>query len=102
MSDKAELMEKVMDTYDVQFRPSYSGWQSVRCPNDYGHANGDKNPSARLNLTLGGFACHGCEMRGDAYSVVMQMEGVDFVAAKEMLGGVEVAASVGGDREYLI
>ena len=80
----------MLDRYDVRYQQHRSGWQSVRCPNEFGHARGDENPSARLNLTLGLLTCMGCELNGDAYTVVMVVEGVDFLAAKEQLGNPEV------------
>jgi hypothetical protein len=79
-------MIQVLDTYQVDFRWNAAGWQSVSCPNEFGHANYDQNPSARLNLTLGLMRCMGCDLNGDAYTVVMTVEGVDFLAAKARLG----------------
>ena len=89
MTDKPELMVSLLDEYDVRYENHRSGWQSVRCPNEFGHARGDENPSARLNLTLGLIRCMGCDLNGDAYSVVMVVEGVNFLTAKERLGNPE-------------
>lgn len=87
--DKPSLMLTVLDLYDVRFSQHRSGWQSVRCPNEFGHANYDQNPSARLNLTLGLMRCMGCELNGDAYTVLQVVENIDFLAAKEKLGNPE-------------
>ncbi len=86
MSDKPELMVGILDEYDVRYNNHRAGWQSIRCPNDLGHANADQNPSARLNLTLGLIRCMGCDLNGDAYTLVMAVEGINFLAAKERLG----------------
>jgi hypothetical protein len=87
--DKGELMIGVLERYDVRYADHRSGWQSVRCPNEYGHAHGDENPSARLNLTLGLMTCMGCDLNGDGYNVVMSIENVGFKEALELAGKVE-------------
>ena len=86
--DKAELLEKVLDRYGVDFIATRSGWQSVRCPNELGHARGDENPSARISLTHGMAKCMGCGLSGDGYNIIMAVEGLDFKAAVEALGSV--------------
>lgn len=96
--DKSDLIEKVLDQYGVRFRAERSGWQSIQCPNEMGHAHGDRNPSARLNMTLGLMRCLGCDLSGDGYNVIMHIEGVNFLKAKSILGGVEQRK----DAEWLI
>ncbi len=86
--DKAELLEKVLDRYGVDFIATRSGWQSVRCPNELGHARGDENPSARVNLTLGMAKCLGCGLSGDGYNIIMAVDDIDFKTALEVLGSV--------------
>jgi hypothetical protein len=89
--EKPELMERILDTYNIRYNATRSGWQSVQCPNEAGHAHGDRHPSARLNMTLGLIRCMGCDLNGDAYNVLMLIKGCDFKAAKDELGGVSVA-----------
>jgi hypothetical protein len=84
--DKPELLLTVLDRYDVRFSQHRSGWQSVRCPNEFGHAHADQNPSARLNLTLGLIRCMGCDLNGDAYTLVMAVEGIPFREAADQIG----------------
>lgn len=91
MMEKPELMERILDTYNIRYNATRSGWQSVQCPNENGHAHGDRHPSARLNMTLGLIRCMGCDLNGDAYNVLMLIKGCDFKAAKDELGGVSVA-----------
>jgi hypothetical protein len=88
MMDKSELLVKALDRYGVMFSPTRSGWQSVRCPNELGHAKGDENPSARINLTVGMAKCLGCGLSGDGYNVIMAVEDIAFKAALEALGSV--------------
>ncbi len=88
VTDKADLLEKVLDRYDVDFNRTRSGWQSVRCPNELGHARGDENPSARINLTLGMAKCLACGLSGDGYNIIMAVEDINFKAALEALGSI--------------
>ena len=85
-TDKAELMMQLLDTQGVKYRPGYMGWQTISCPNPAGHVHGDRNPSARVNLTHGSMNCMGCGLKGDAYSVVMVLMETDFRGAVELLG----------------
>ena len=88
--DKSELMEAVLDRYNVRFNPAKSGWQPIRCPNEAGHTHGDSNPSCSLHLGFGSVNCHGCGLKGDGYSVLIEVEGITFKQAAEQLGGVNV------------
>jgi len=90
MMDKPDLMEKVLDRYGIRFKPNHAGWQGIQCPDEAAHAHGDKNPSCRLNITLGLVRCMGCDLVGDGYNVMMTIENIDFLAAKEQLGKVRV------------
>lgn len=89
---------QVLDRYGVKYFTGRSGWQSIRCPNTWGHARQDLTPSARANLTVGMFACMGCQLKGDGYSILMQIEGVGFPEAKTILGTVVDTA----ESEYLL
>jgi hypothetical protein len=81
MPDKGEAMIQFLETHGIKYRPTYMGWQSISCPNQNGHVHGDKNPSARVNLTFGGFACMGCGLRGDVFNLIMAINGCDFKTA---------------------
>ena len=86
MTDKPEMLMQVLDQYDVDFKQHHSGWQSVRCPNGFAHTRGDENPSARVNLTIGMIACMACDLSGDAYTLLMVVEGIDFKEATDRIG----------------
>lgn len=92
--DKGELMMQTLDSYGTRYKPNHMGWQSVSCPNIAGHVHGDKTPSARVNLTYGYLFCNACTIRGDAYSLLMEMEGLSF---KDALG--RLGSPVGADPE---
>ena len=51
-----------------------SGWRTMRCP-----FHEDRNASARTNGY--GFMCHGCGMKGGAFKLIMEREGIDFQGA---------------------
>jgi DNA primase len=68
--------------------PAGHGWRKMRCINEAGHARGDRNPSASVNPTTGRYTCFACGLSGDAYDLLMQLEGIDFLKARATLGGV--------------
>lgn len=90
MIDKSELLMTALDRYDVRYNATRSGWQAVRCPNEFAHVHGDRNESASIHIGRGAFNCHACDLAGDGYNIVMGVEDVDFITAKEYLGGTEV------------
>jgi len=86
--DKAELLLKVLDRYGVQVRQKL-GWQPVRCINDSWHYKGDRNPSAAVNVPLGRYMCHACDLRGDGFQIMLDMEQM---AAKDVLVALGMVA----------
>jgi DNA primase len=52
------------------------GWSKMKCP-----FHEDSHASAAVNLDLNVFKCHGCQMKGDGYAIIMQKEGVGFIEA---------------------
>ena len=85
-TDKTELLMSVLDRYEIRYNPNRNSEQSIHCPNQAGHARGDKRPSCSLNLGKAVLFCQGCGLCGDAYSVVMQIEGTTFLQVTEQLG----------------
>lgn len=84
---KGEQMRQVLDRHGTHYRPDHLGWQKVRCINSGAHSHGDRNPSASVNVTEGAYTCFACGLKGDAYSLLMQLEGMDFKEAVSALGG---------------
>lgn len=70
--------------------PDNDRWMSCRCP-----FHGDRQASASINRT--GFNCHACGVQGDALSILMDQEGLDFAGAvaraAEILGVSETEVS---------
>src|SRR5690242_18397562 len=76
----------VLEHYGASSLPYGGGWLSVHCP-----FHGDKRSSASVNVDEGVFKCFVCTndtgdfLAGDAYAIVMQIEGVNFVEAKRRI-----------------
>jgi len=86
MSDKTETLITVLDRYQTRYNPNRNGEQSISCPNTEAHTHGDRNPSCSLNLGKGVLYCQGCGLSGDAYSIIMQIEHIEFLEATEQIG----------------
>lgn len=98
-TDKSELMLKVLDRFDVSYNRSRTGWQPVRCLNLQAHAHGDRTPSGSVNLVLGKYQCWACEMRGDGFDIMLELEGLK---AKEALEALDVNAEVKREATWLV
>lgn len=78
------------------------GWHDMRCPFSDGHANGDRTKSARVNLAEGAFACMACGVKGDAWALIKDREGLDFRGALDFARdrlGVDHGGSRGRARD---
>lgn len=77
----------LLDAYGIEYRDGY-GWTKANCFNP---EHDDRVASASVNLDEGVFHCFACGVKGDAYSLIMMMEGCDFATAaeraKEFAGG---------------
>lgn len=85
-------MRGVLEHLGVRYRHPRWGWQQVHCPNDAGHRHGDTNPSASVNIALGKFHCHACDLHGDGFDLMRTLEQKNAPAVLAMLnmkGGKE-------------
>ena len=57
-------------------------WYSCPFP---GHAHGDKNRSASMNVDTGSFYCHGCQRSGNMITFLAEFEGVPPHRAKRLI-----------------
>ena len=75
MSDEASQPElsiaDVLRHYGATKIPEGAGWRPMRCP-----FHGDAHASARVNVELGAFKCHGCLMSGDALKLISLNENI--------------------------
>lgn len=56
--------------------PVRMGWAKMKCP-----FHEDSHASSAVNLGENIFKCHGCQMKGDGYAIIMAKEGVEFLEA---------------------
>lgn len=87
-TDKEKLMMYVLDKYDVRYNSGKQSWQKIRCFNPFAHPGGDKNPSGSVNLGWGHYRCFSCDLAGDGYAILRELEG---------WGVKEVNAAFGGE-----
>jgi DNA primase len=72
------LLSRTLEHYGADLhRVRESGWCPIKCP-----FHDDRQASASVNLTLGGFKCHGCDVSGDALKLIADREGIDREDAK--------------------
>lgn len=86
-TDKQLLMEWVLDRYLVQYNSGRTRWQKIKCFNPHGHKTGDKNPSGSVNLGYGHYRCFACELHGDGYAIMMELEGMGVKEVNAAFGG---------------
>jgi hypothetical protein len=73
--DKALLLSLVFEHYDLNY-PNGSGNRSTHCP-----VHDDRHASASVNTVTGLWTCYSCQAGGDAYTLIMDKEGVTFTDA---------------------
>jgi hypothetical protein len=93
--DERPDLEKCLEYYEVDFSPNRPV-QMARCP-----FHEDRTPSLSLNLNKGVWRCHSCSKGGDAYTLIEEKEGVDFVGARGFASAQHLTdgGSGGGDGE---
>ena len=89
-TDKEVLILWVLDYYGVKFREAKRGWQKVSCFNEAGHRGGDKNPSGSVHLGYGYYRCFGCELNGDGYAILRELEGWGVKQVNDASGGAVI------------
>jgi len=95
-TDKEQLILFVLDKYDVRFNASKRGWQKVRCFNEYGHRTGDKNPSGSVHLGFGYYRCFACDLNGDGYAILRELEQWGVKQVNEAFGGEVISSDERG------
>ena len=55
-----------------------SGWRKMKCCFHL-----DSHASAAVNYDKNAFVCHGCGVKGDTYSLIMERERINFSEAKQ-------------------
>ena len=71
MTDKPDIT-CILEHYGARV-PTRNGWAKMKCP-----FHSDSHASAAVNLEENIFRCHGCQMKGDGFSLIKAKEGVEF------------------------
>jgi hypothetical protein len=74
-----------------------SGWRKMKCCFHL-----DSHASAAVNYDKNAFVCHGCGVKGDTYSLIMEKEGMNFSEAKQFAEKFSTASNSeirGGNRQ---
>lgn len=82
MNEEKPDITTILEYYGAQV-PTRAGWAKMKCP-----FHNDSHASAAVNLRDNIFKCHGCQYKGDAYSIIMQKEGVGFREAVTLAKGI--------------
>lgn len=77
---EAVPIEEILIHYGADVPPARAGWISIECP-----FHGDRTPSAGYSADRNAFNCFVCEVRGDIFDIVMELEELDFAEAKEWI-----------------
>ena len=85
----------VLDHYGVAHTPGRVA-QMTRCP-----LHEDRHPSLSLHMGREVWRCHSCGKGGDAYALIMEKEGIDFVRARAVAAtlGPATGGHGGGDEQ---
>lgn len=67
----------------IELDDSVRGWKPIQCP-----FHGDRSASASYNTTTQRFRCHKCDIGGDGYDVIGQVERCDFATARARIAGM--------------
>jgi hypothetical protein len=84
----------VLDHYEVPYSPTRVS-QMAHCP-----LHEDRTPSLSLNLRSGLWKFHSCGRGGDSYTLIMELEGIDFVRARTLAAAVGLAAAGPGGSDH--
>lgn len=100
MADEKELVRSRIDIVDligqrVRLKKSGRNWTGL-CP-----FHEDRNPSFSVSPEIGRYRCWSCGAAGDAFTWVMETQGLEFRDALELLAkqaGVELTRGKGQDK----
>lgn len=70
--DKPDI-SVILEYYGARKLPMRHGWASMKCP-----FHDDSHASASVSQDENAFCCFACQMKGDAYAIIMKKEGANF------------------------
>jgi DNA primase len=75
-------IKPILEHYGARV-PNRNNWFSMKCP-----FHEDSHASASASLKENAFCCFACQMKGNAYAIIMKKEGVDFREAVSIAEGI--------------
>lgn len=69
-------------------------WQKTLCP-----FHGESNPSASVSFSLNAFNCFACDVKGDAFGIIMREEEISYREAVEYAEKIAPGSNVGVPRK---
>lgn len=76
-------IKPIIEYYNGKVSRDSMTWQKIRCP-----FHGDQHASAAVNMSDNIFVCHGCGIKGNAFNIIMNQEGVSFREAVTIAEGI--------------
>jgi DNA primase len=77
---------QIIEHYGGRLRRDYGSWQKIKCP-----FHGDSHASAGVSIADNIFVCHGCGIKGNAFNIIKEHEGVKYREA------VKIAENITGE-----
>ena len=71
-------IEEYLNYIGAEIPARGSGWRKMKCCFHL-----DSHASAAVNYDKNAFVCHGCGVKGDTYSLIMERERLNFSEAKQ-------------------
>jgi DNA primase len=71
-------IEEYLNYIGAELPAKGSGWRKMKCCFHL-----DSHASAAVNYDKNAFVCHGCGVKGDTYSLIMERERMNFSEAKQ-------------------
>ena len=82
MTDKPSI-EEYLNYIGAATPAMGSGWRKMKCP-----FHDDSHASAAVNYDKNAFVCHGCGVKGDTYSLIMDRERLNYREAVQFATSV--------------
>lgn len=83
MNDDNPDITAILEYYGGTVPTRRASWAKMKCP-----FHNDSHASAAVHLGDNLFKCHGCQYKGNGYSIIKEKEGVSFREAVTLAKGI--------------
>lgn len=90
--DAKPSIEEFLNYINAQVPNMGSGWRKMKCP-----FHGDSHASAAVNFDKNIFKCHGCDVKGDTYTLIQYEKGCSF---REAIDFAQTVLTTGNTAVY--